>query len=183
MTPIKVRSKSMARLIAIAWITILLVATIARTWSLVGLSPSVAGPRPEVVRELCLANDFQTDLILASPAAKEMGLESASRLVFDPAAEVLLAPGGDLRPGQAEVDDDADGVVDNSSELGAMYSDDLCLTPTDEGYSLARTNEDYKVISRNAYIFDDDRSDDRPSRLVLSGRSNGQDWQRMVVER
>ena len=164
-------------------IVLVLTAALARGWLLVGSTPSFVGPGPAVVRELCFANDFQLDLILASPAAKEMGLENASRLVFDPAAEVLLAPGGDLRPGQAEVDDDADGVVDNSSELGAMYSDDVCLTPTDHGYSLARTNEACKVISRGAYILDDGKSDNRPSRLVLSGRFDGRAWQRMVVVR
>ena len=103
--------------------------------------------------------------------------------MFDPSAEVVLGPGDDLRPGKASVDDDADGVVDNSSELGAMYSDDVCLAPTDDGYSRALASDACKVISRGAYVLDNGKSDDRPSRLVLSGRANGRDWQRMVVGR
>jgi hypothetical protein len=121
--------------------------------------------------------------MLASPIAIEMGLHSVEPFVFDPTAAVLLCPGVDARPGIADVDDDADGVVDNASELGAMYSDDVCLAPSDDGYEQALQSEPCKVISRGAYVAQEanESLDERPSRLVLSGECDGRRWERLVV--
>ena len=41
---------------------------------------------------------------------------------------VVLTSGVDAQPGQAGIDDDFDGVIDNDSELGAFGSDDFCVT-------------------------------------------------------
>ncbi len=57
--------------------------------------------------------------------------------VWDPEAIVFITAGNDRMPGVAAVDDDGNAAVDDRSELGATGSDDVVLTPNDEGYSLA----------------------------------------------
>jgi hypothetical protein len=51
--------------------------------------------------------------------------------VWDPQAPVVGHPGLDGQPGIKNVDDDADGIVDDASELGALNSDDIVLAPGD----------------------------------------------------
>lgn len=54
---------------------------------------------------------------------------------YDPIARLLYNNGADLAPGAVLVDDDADGTVDNLSELGWSGTDDLVLSPSDPGYA------------------------------------------------
>ena len=164
-------------------IIVVLLAAILRAWLLVDRSPTSVGPAPMLVRELGLIHRFQPDSMLASPVANAIGLENVQRLVFDPDALVLLCPGDDQRPGKANFDDNADGVVDNLSELGAITSDDVCLTPADHGYDSSRARLDCKVINHGAYIADLGNERNRPARLRLSGQLHGQAWERMVEER
>ncbi|MEM6469148.1 MAG: hypothetical protein AAF802_06230 [Planctomycetota bacterium] len=60
---------------------------------------------------------------------------------FDPLADVLLDGGPDGKPGVLGLDDNADGIIDDLSELGAVGSDDVCLAPFHPPYAeaLART--------------------------------------------
>lgn len=58
--------------------------------------------------------------------------------LWDADAAVYVAAGEDAMPGVAEVDDDGNGVIDDSRELGATGSDDVMLTQLDEGYADAR---------------------------------------------
>jgi hypothetical protein len=51
--------------------------------------------------------------------------------VWDPQAPIVGHPGLDGAPGILNVDDDADGVVDDFSELGTLGSDDIVLAPGD----------------------------------------------------
>ena len=162
----------------------ILLAAIGRVGSVAQLQHPMVGPAPELVRQICLANDFQPDSILASPMAGEIGLQSAERWVLDPSATVLLCGGLDARPGKADVDDDADGVVDNASELGAMYSDDVCLAPTDHGYTYALQSEACKVISRGAYVAENAKKTrkEQPHRIKLIGQQGGKRWERLVLQ-
>lgn len=69
---------------------------------------------------------------------------------FDPSARVRLLPGLDGQPGTADFDDNANGVVDDAGELGATFSDDLCVVEA----SQAPTNsiEPSIVLQRGAYV-------------------------------
>ncbi|MFK8111210.1 MAG: hypothetical protein AB8B91_03375 [Rubripirellula sp.] len=50
-----------------------------------------------------------------------------TRMVYDEEAVAWLTVGGDGQPGIARWDDNADGLVDNANELGAVHSDDLLV--------------------------------------------------------
>ena len=69
---------------------------------------------------------------------------------FDPAARVRLLPGLDQQPGTIDVDDNANGVVDDASELGATFSDDLCVVETSQ--EPASQIEPSIVLQRGAYV-------------------------------
>ncbi|TWU19905.1 hypothetical protein [Allorhodopirellula heiligendammensis] len=47
--------------------------------------------------------------------------------VWDPDLPIWITPGRDRAPGWADWDDNGDGVVDDSGELGAAWSDDHCV--------------------------------------------------------
>jgi hypothetical protein len=72
---------------------------------------------------------------------------------WDADAVVYVAAGEDAMPGVTGVDDDGNGVVDDSRELGATGSDDVMLTPLDDGYDDARQGRvTAMAISRGAMI-------------------------------
>ncbi len=71
---------------------------------------------------------------------------------FDVSAAVLLGPGADGAPGQAGMDDDFDGVVDNAGELGAVGSDDRCLAPWNVDYQAVAQQTGAITISRGAFV-------------------------------
>jgi hypothetical protein len=72
---------------------------------------------------------------------------------WDASAVVYVAAGADAMPGAAEVDDDGNGLVDDLRELGATGSDDVMLTPLDQGYDDARQGRvTAMAISRGAMI-------------------------------
>ena len=81
---------------------------------------------------------------------------NAARLRFDPMAEVIIAVGDDGAPGQVDLDDDFDGLVDNASEMGAVGSDDICLAPWQPGYNQSQSGpaESFVVISRGEFVVD-----------------------------
>jgi len=69
---------------------------------------------------------------------------------FDPAARVRLLPGLDKHPGTIDVDDNANGVVDDAGELGATFSDDLCIVEAAE--SAPSNIKPSLVLQRGGYI-------------------------------
>ena len=69
---------------------------------------------------------------------------------FDPQARVRLLPGPDQFPGGANVDDNANGVVDDAGELGATHSDDVCIVEASNDEPL--TIQPSVVLQRGAFI-------------------------------
>ena len=69
---------------------------------------------------------------------------------FDPSARVRLLPGLDGQPGTAEFDDNVNGVVDDAGELGATFSDDLCVVEASQ--EPASQIEPSIVLQRGAYV-------------------------------
>ncbi len=47
--------------------------------------------------------------------------------VWDASLPIWITPGPDQQPGWAGWDDNGDGVIDDSGELGAAWSDDRCV--------------------------------------------------------
>jgi len=170
-----------------ALILVVLVAVLGRGWSLVRWSPVMRGPEPDVIRSLVSEHGGQAHDMLASPLADAIGLLRVEYWVFDPSAAVLISPGDDGEPGKAGYDDDADGIVDNRSELGAMYSDDVCLAPGDDGYEQALTDTRVEVVSRGAFVpLDLATADvsvdvDPTWRIKLFGVLDGQSWEQWAI--
>ncbi len=69
---------------------------------------------------------------------------------FDPSARVRLLPGLDGQPGTADFDDNVNGVIDDAGELGATFSDDLCVVETSQ--EPASQIEPSIVLQRGAYV-------------------------------
>ena len=133
------------------------------------------------LRAVCAENDFAAARILGDERASLIGVQSVTPLRFAPDAEVLICPGEDRRPGHARFDDNGDGVVDDSGELGAIHSDDVSLAPADEGYVLAARDDACRVISRGAFVPDDrGRKAIELERVLISGSLDGQPWERIV---
>jgi len=69
---------------------------------------------------------------------------------FDPDARVRLLPGADGQPGTIDVDDNANGVIDDPGELGATYSDDQCMVEASESAPSAITPS--AVLQLGAFV-------------------------------
>lgn len=69
---------------------------------------------------------------------------------FDPSARVRLLPGLDGQPGTADFDDNVNGVIDDASELGATFSDDLCVVEASQ--EPASQIKPSMVLQRGAYV-------------------------------
>ena len=74
---------------------------------------------------------------------------------FDPAARVRLLPGLDGQPGTADFDDNANGVIDDAGELGATFSDDLCVVEASQ--TPANLIQPSIVLQRGAYVATQER--------------------------
>ncbi|MCC9601487.1 hypothetical protein LOC67_13100 [Stieleria sp. JC731] len=85
---------------------------------------------------------------------------------FDSKAAVLLTSGEDGFPGRAFEDDDLDGEIDDRSEMGAVPSDDRCLSPADVGYAEASQRPETMVVSRGAYVECDAEQDGEADRVL-----------------
>lgn len=73
---------------------------------------------------------------------------------FDPAARVRLLPGPDQQPGTIDLDDNANGVIDDAGELGATFSDDQCIV--EAAGSQPSSPKPSLVLQRGTYV---DRAD------------------------
>ncbi|MGB1925766.1 MAG: hypothetical protein ACPHL6_04505 [Rubripirellula sp.] len=69
---------------------------------------------------------------------------------FDPDAVVAILPGEDGQPGVAGIDDNANGVTDDRSELGATHSDDRCETMSSR--EARQTSPRPLVLQRGAFV-------------------------------
>lgn len=67
-------------------------------------------------------------------------------------AEIILGFGKDAQPGQAGLDDNRNGIIDDRNEIGAVGSDDVCLAPADHGYDQMHADPNTIVISHGAYV-------------------------------
>ncbi|QDV43328.1 hypothetical protein Enr13x_31830 [Stieleria neptunia] len=65
---------------------------------------------------------------------------------------ILLTVGRDGQPGQADYDDNLDGIVDDRRETGAVGSDDECLGPADSGYQAALDLPGTLAISKGGFV-------------------------------
>ena len=161
---------------------VVLVGMSARIWTLAVMRPEVIGPKPTELRSMVDEPLAGSVSLSDHPEIVRSGIDSVSLEFFDPRAAVRLTPGEDEQPGHAGIDDDVDGVVDNRSELGAMYSDDRCLAPSDAGYDEALSDARCVTITRGAYVPVDKNpeSSGKRFRYVLKGTDRGQPWERMV---
>ena len=69
---------------------------------------------------------------------------------FDSAARIRLLPGLDGQPGTADFDDNANGVIDDAGELGATFSDDLCVVEASQ--ASANPTQPSIVLQLGAYV-------------------------------
>ena len=100
---------------------------------------------------------------------------------FDPRARVRLLPGDDQMPGGAEIDDNANGVIDDAGELGATHSDDVCVVEaSDEKPS---TIQPSVVLQFGAFIpasLAELGTSPFPTRVLVSGQSAGLPWSFLI---
>jgi hypothetical protein len=104
---------------------------------------------------------------------------------FDPSARVRLLPGLDGQPGTADFDDNVNGVIDDAGELGATFSDDLCVVEASQ--APANPIEPSIVLQHGAYVAADRRFT-QPTRhpdriLVLYQTQQGVDQTQHVASR
>ena len=111
-------------------------------------------------------------------------VDRAEALRFDPDAIIYLAPGVDGQPGQADKDDDLNGVADNVGEMGAVGSDDKCLAPWSDNYANVSTIEKAVPINNGAFVVvpDADESDANERFIVYANVADNQ-WAWMIIPR
>ena len=97
--------------------------------------------RPQIRDELKRVYQEQPDLLSKTQLMVQH---------FDPSARVRLLPGLDGQPGTADFDDNVNGVIDDAGELGATFSDDLCVVETSQ--EPASQIEPSIVLQRGAYV-------------------------------
>ena len=96
---------------------------------------------------------------------------------FDPSARVRLLPGLDGQPGTAEFDDNFNGVIDDAGELGATFSDDLCIVEASQ--EPASQLEPSIVLQRGAYVAADKSPSQKPGyrdRMVVLYQGQDDSW-------
>ncbi len=96
-------------------------------------------------------SEIQDELNLAYQ--DQPGLLGSTQFIqqhFDPSARVRLLPGLDGQPGTADFDDNVNGVIDDAGELGATFSDDLCVVEASQ--APANLVEPSIVLQRGAYV-------------------------------
>jgi hypothetical protein len=94
-------------------------------------------------------------------------LPGAASFCFGDDVPVVLGNGPDGEPGQAEFDDNLDGVIDDRGEIGAVGSDDVCLAPADRGYAAALRDPQSFIISSGAFLPCDDAAE--ADRFLVDG--------------
>ena len=111
-------------------------------------------------------------------------VDRTDALHFDPNAIVYLVPGIDGQPGQADKDDNFDGVVDNVGEMGAVGSDDQCLAPWSDNYTNVSTIEKAVPISNGVFVVVPDAVDsDASERFIVYANVADYQWAWMIIPR
>jgi hypothetical protein len=102
---------------------------------------------------------------------------------FDPDALVVVKCGPDGAPGVAGRDDDANGIVDDASELGASRSDDVCeAIPSSDDSSEALNPTQPRLVLQHGAFVDASQEDLRrlpnqpPREIVVVESEDGQQW-------
>lgn len=80
------------------------------------------------------------------------GTTSLTSVHFDPDADALLWIGPDSAAGQRHYDDDQNGVIDDSSELGAIHSDDRIITKDHPAFEAASNDGISRVMFAGALV-------------------------------
>ncbi len=96
---------------------------------------------------------------------------------FDPAARVRLLPGLDCQPGTADVDDNANGMIDDPGELGATFSDDQCIVEASR--SAPSKIVPSIVLQRGAYVAADQifrQQVFHPDRILILHQGVDRSW-------
>jgi len=96
---------------------------------------------------------------------------------FDPSARVRLLPGLDGQPGTADFDDNVNGVIDDAGELGATFSDDLCVVEASQ--APANPIEPSIVLQHGAYVAADRRFTQptrHPDRILVLYQTRDDSW-------
>lgn len=119
-------------------------------------------PHLAVALLVCLAGVRAAALLDTSPMLPSLAnltLVATENFEVDAQAAAILTPGPDRAPGQLGWDDDANGIIDDDGELGAVHSDDVILTPSDAGYTEASSNgPTRRMFSGVPVISDSDES-------------------------
>jgi len=100
---------------------------------------------------------------------------------FDSAARIRLLPGLDGQPGTADFDDNANGVIDDAGELGATFSDDLCVVEASQAPS--NPSQPSIVLHRGAYVGTHQRVNQPahyPDRLLVVYEGHDKSWSYIV---
>ncbi|MCO8123650.1 hypothetical protein NHH03_18030 [Stieleria sp. TO1_6] len=120
-------------------------------------SSSAAPDRSELLAQLRTVQQSQHGPqavldVSSQPWFATQGIRQLQRFVFDPEAAVYLGVGDDGAPGQAGLDDNANGIPDDPSEIGAVGSDDTCVSPADDHYLAVQQSSQSVVVSRGAWV-------------------------------
>ncbi|WP_168564109.1 hypothetical protein [Crateriforma spongiae] len=103
------------------------------------------------------------------------GTTSLTSVHFDPDADALLWIGSDSAAGQRGYDDDQNSVIDDSSELGAIHSDDRIITKDHPAFSSASDDGISRVMFAGALV-SADSDDGTPVIHFRDGYGNDRVW-------
>ncbi len=120
---------------------------------------------------------------LRDPSLRKLGVTRIEFQRFDPGAVVLMQAGPDRQPGVARVDDDRNGTIDDRSELGATYSDDVCSVELSNVQDSDVQDDANLVLQYGAFVpaTYDQLIGETPARAIVFGQSTGEDrWSFMV---
>ncbi len=156
-----------------------------RFWSVV--DPPVKPPADLVAARDVVLKSLRDDAseFLFEENGDRLIITGIENQIFDSNALVVMQPGPDRQPGVADVDDNANGVVDDVSEMGATRSDDLCVVRRKsdmnprEGDVDADPREPTLVLQRGAFVPVDSAdvlSPGQRRRAVVMGRFPGDPW-------
>jgi hypothetical protein len=159
--------------------SLILVLAIVAGWRLVMLAHV-----PALDRDLRAARQAVIDWIDQGPTLdrdslpdnlQELGIDSIQFEQFQPQALVFMQPGPDGQPGEAGVDDNGNGIIDDKSELGATRTDDVLNVTAGQ----IESDRPTLVLQRGAFVPVSRQAalrGDQPWHAVVRGHSSGETW-------
>lgn len=171
-------------------IPILVVAAVllAATWRLqaVWRSPVSRPDSLASIRNACFSQERLVNTLTLEPQSLDPSVTRVEIQCFDPDAVVLIQVGRDRKPGVAGFDDNRNGVVDDRSELGASYSDDVCSVattdPQDENSLPVQYGAFVPIDSDRASLSQASQGQQSPRRAIIFGESPESDHWSFLVE-